>query len=156
MATFNNFSTAFIPYAVPDSTTQSSSGASYTVPSGYFAVATVNVHAGETFAINGTTVLTSSDVTSTWSTMTSNVSPRVFTGSNVNVVGSVNAKGMYTHLGGGGGTGTFTSPVDQGDMFSNATATARARTSVTGKFRLKAGDYISGARYHVETYKIPA
>lgn len=146
MATLYNFGA----YTIPESTTQSASGASYTVPSGYFAVATANVHAGETFSVNGTAVLTSSEVT--WSAIASNVSPRVYTGY-YSAGTTPNAKGMLAHVSAGAAS-AWTSPVDQGDMFTNSTS--RARTSVTGTFRLKAGDYISGARYHVEVYKIPA
>lgn len=110
---------------------------SYTIPAGFYAVVTAQVHAGETFTINSTTVLTSSDVNDTWSTIVSNASPVSYlNGSARNMaVGAASAGGLP-------------------DVFTNNTARARSRTSENGTYRLPAGATISGGRYCAQLFSL--
>lgn len=135
MATLYNFAA----YTIPEDTIQNAAGAAYTVASGYFGIVTACCHAGETFTINAVTVLSGSE--STWNAIASNISPDT---------------ASYSGIGTGLITISLNGNTLLGDTFINSTA--RTRTSVTGTFRLVAGDVIDGsstARYHVEIYKIP-
>lgn len=110
---------------------------SYTIPAGFYAVVTAQVHAGETFTINSTTVLTSSDVNDTWSTMISNASPLTSVSNGARVLNTNAPTGVST-----------------ADAFANSTARARARTSENGTYRLPAGATISGGRYCAQLFSL--
>jgi len=120
---------------IPESVVVSATAASYTIPTGYYAIARCQVDRGGTISINGTVALSS--YTDTWNAIASNNSPQVGTN-------------------GGGETGTLLTGGTltlKTAMYSNSTA--KDQSSAEQSFKLPAGTVVLGsgnARYCIELY----
>ncbi len=143
---------------IPDSTVQSATAASYTIPTNYYAKVKAAVGGTGTLSINGVQVMAGS----TWTALASSTLKVTATGGTGGV-----ANPDYNAGGGSmGASGLVTSPsiandgsnyaADQGLLAAFAGDTAK--TKITQTFVLKAGEVVVGsgdAAYHIELYKMP-
>ena len=112
--------------------------AGYTIPANRYARASVNVHVGGTFTINGTTALSS--FANTWSVLASSPIQTILFGGGFG----------FSHI----ATGQASSQPSNGAAFSSNTA--RSENSVTGEYYLPTGTVINGTgtwRAVVEEYR---
>jgi hypothetical protein len=162
---------------IPVSTVQSAVGAAYAIPADRYGVVRAHVQDGETFLINGVTVLSSRALDITSSVTTTNgggsiTSPtvgsaRVFHGEafcSTAGVGQLTVSGAPLS---GAPVGLFAFTMGPGVSASLSGGGGASPKSIVGyergvdntgfaqTFRLPAGATISGGRYHVELYRIP-
>lgn len=156
--------TVSVSAQVPSAIVASATGASYTVPAGKYAKATLYVRQGGSFTVNGTTVLDSIDLS--WNAIASNASPRTLT-----ITGGLKSMAVpmtysTTSAFGTAQTGSGVSmaassastTTDNGDTFTNATARETSGQSIS--ITVPAGTVIVGtagtgvARYVIEEYSV--
>lgn len=121
---------------------------SYTIPVGFYAIVSAQVQAGETFAIGGTTVLSSVDTT--WSVIASeNNLYRLPGAAQASPTSSLAAGALASAT-----AGFIGAPAGSAAILVYRNETARTRTSSEGSYRLPAGTTINGGRYCVQLFTL--
>ena len=155
----------FVPFNFNPETTVQTTG-NYTVPAGYYALASCQASGGSDVAINGTTVLNSDsgsrhdsfEVTNAGYTVPAGfhgvVTVQIPTGESVTIDGTVfgpNSAGYGFNV--NVGPGAQITPTAS-DICQVAIYPVQNKTENSNTYWLKAGDSITGGRKHISVYRV--